>query len=97
MRRDCPGKILRRRREGNRLPNFVWPGLTRSPTALSGLDKDVDARIKSAQDAVKLFFIRAIAPYQAITIAVDPSSVTRWGQSGKSDVLSLRILPSGPI
>jgi hypothetical protein len=32
---------------------------------------------------------QAIAPYQAITIAADPSPVTRWGQSGKSDVSSL--------
>jgi len=24
---DCPGKVLRRRREGNRLPNFVLAGL----------------------------------------------------------------------
>ena len=54
---DCPGKVLRRRREGNRPPISSWPGLTRPSTALSGLDKDVDARIKSAQDEVKLFWI----------------------------------------
>jgi len=38
-------------------PISSWPGLTRPSTALSGLDKDVDARIKSAQDEFKLFSI----------------------------------------
>jgi hypothetical protein len=33
-------------------PWVLNPGVTRPSTALSGLDKDVDARIKSAQDDV---------------------------------------------
>src|SRR6266404_5017909 len=46
----CPGKNLARPREGNRPPISSWPGSTRPSTPWDSREKDVDARIKSAQD-----------------------------------------------
>jgi hypothetical protein len=51
------GRISRAQMAEIASPISSWPGLTRPSTALRGLDKDVDARIKSAQDEVKLFSI----------------------------------------
>jgi hypothetical protein len=78
--RGCPGKLLRRQARKIASPISSWPGSTRPSTPWGVRNKDVDPRVKPAQDDLRSFPARLTQVKLARELSPDnPASLAKHG------------------